>query len=64
MNEEMECMCMECGMSNYLPKSNIVMEDPSISESKILDALLVCSNCGGQLSLIGKAGDEPFYRLK
>lgn len=64
MNEEMECMCMACGMSTYLPANNVIMEDPASNDSKLLDSLLVCQNCGGQLSLVGKAGDEPFYRLK
>jgi hypothetical protein len=64
MSEEMECMCLECGMSNFLRQSDISMEDPTNSESKPLGSLLVCANCGGQLSLVGKAGDEPFYRTK
>lgn len=64
MSEEMECMCMECGASSYLSKSNILMEDPANSESKMLNSLLVCQLCGGQLKLIGKAGDEPYYRLE
>jgi DNA-directed RNA polymerase subunit RPC12/RpoP len=64
MKEEMECMCLECGASNYLSKGDILMEDPASSDSKILDRLLVCQICGGQLSLMGKAGDEPFYRQK
>lgn len=62
--EEMECMCMECGASSYLPKGDILMEDPASSDSKMLNSLLVCQICGGPLKLIGKAGDEPFYRLE
>lgn len=60
----MECMCMECGVSIYLPAENISMEDSSAVDTKILDSLLVCEQCGGRLRLVGKAGDEPFYRLK
>ena len=63
MSEEMECMCMECGASCYLPKSDILMEDPASSDSKMLNSLLACPICGGQLKLMGKAGDEPTYRL-
>jgi len=59
----MECMCLECGMSTYMPEDLIAM-DPADSASKLLGRLLVCKNCGGQLKLMGKAGDEPFYRLK
>jgi DNA-directed RNA polymerase subunit RPC12/RpoP len=64
MKEEMECMCMECGMSSYLPANDVIMEDPASNDSKLLDSLLVCQNCGGRLSLAGKAGDKTFYRLK
>jgi hypothetical protein len=64
MNEAMECMCMECGASSYLSKGDIIMEDPASTDSKMLNSLLVCQICGGQLKLIGKAGDEPFYRLE
>jgi len=46
-----------------MPEDLIAM-DPSDSKSKLLDSILVCENCGGQLQLVGKAGDEPFYRLK
>ncbi|MBL7180810.1 MAG: hypothetical protein ABIK98_06910 [Pseudomonadota bacterium] len=64
MNQEMECMCQECGISVYLPKTDIALEDPASSDSKLLDRLLACQNCGGQLALVGKAGDEPHCRLK
>jgi hypothetical protein len=63
MSNEMECMCLECGVSIHMPEDLITM-DPSDSASKLLDSLLVCVNCGGQLKLVGKAGDESFYRLK
>jgi len=63
MSNEMECMCLECGMSIHMPEDLIAM-DPSDSTSKLLDSILVCENCGGQLQLVGKAGDEPFYRLE
>jgi DNA-directed RNA polymerase subunit RPC12/RpoP len=64
MTKEMECMCLECGVSNYLPADCITLEDPSAVDSKIIDSLLVCEQCGGQLMLMGKAGDEPHYRLE
>jgi hypothetical protein len=63
MSNEMECMCLECGVSIHLPEDIIVM-DPSDASSKLIDSILVCENCGGQLKLVGKAGGEPFYRLK
>jgi hypothetical protein len=64
MSQEMECMCQQCGLSVYLPEGDIAMEDPASTDSKLLSNLLVCQNCGGPLALIGKAGDEPHYRLK
>lgn len=63
-SQEMECMCQQCGMSVHLPKDDIVMDDPTSVESKLLDILLACQNCGGQLALVGKAGDEPHYRIE
>jgi hypothetical protein len=64
MSEKMECMCIDCGISSYLLKEDIAMDDPASTESKMLDSLVVCQICGGRLSLVGKAGDEPVYRLK
>lgn len=64
MSQEMECMCQECGASSYLLQGDIVMQDPYAPNSKLLDSLLVCQICGGQLVLVGKAGDEPFYRTQ
>ena len=63
MGEELECMCMECGVSNYLPADDVIMDEQEGTNSKLLDRLLVCQNCGGQLRLIGRAEDEPYYRL-
>lgn len=63
MSEEMECICQECGISIYLPADLISLEDPGNIDMKMLSSH-VCQNCGGRLALIGKAGDEPYYRLK
>jgi hypothetical protein len=64
MSNEIECMCMQCGISTYLPEGSVIMDDSSDADSKLLDILLVCEQCGGQLTIVGKSGDEPFYRLK
>jgi hypothetical protein len=64
MSNEIECMCMQCGISICLPEDSVIMEDSSNANSKLLDILLVCDQCGGQLRLVGKSGDEPLYRLK
>ena len=64
MSNKLECMCMQCGISIYLPEDSIIMDDSSDADSKLLDMLLACEQCGGQLMLVGKSGDKPFYRLK
>ena len=64
MSNKVECMCMQCGISIYLSEDSIIMDDSSDPDSKLLDMLLACEQCGGQLRLMGKSGDEPFYRLK
>jgi len=64
MTQEMECICQQCGISVFLSEDLVLLEDPASTEVKLLDSLLVCQACGGQLALIGKSGDEPYYRLK
>jgi hypothetical protein len=56
----MECLCLECGISNYLELDAGLMGVLEPCETKIL-ANIFCSNCGGPLLVRGKAGDEPFY---
>ena len=62
MNKQMECMCQHCGISIHLPAELISLEDPANTEMKLLSSINVCESCGGQLALVGKAGDEPHYR--
>jgi hypothetical protein len=64
MSEEMECMCQQCGISVHLPAVLISLEDPDNTEAKLLSSIHVCESCGGQLALVGKAGDEPHYRTE
>ena len=64
MTEQMECMCQQCGVSIYIPADLISLEDPANTEVKMLSSLHVCEQCGGQLALVGKAGEEPHYRLE
>jgi hypothetical protein len=63
MGEEMECMCLQCGISLYLDALSVSLEDSGTSETKLLRNTF-CSECGGPLMLIGKAANEPHYRLK
>ena len=59
-SDEMECHCLECGISNHLVLEGAVLEPLAPSETKLL-ANIFCSECGGPLMVRGKAGDEPFY---
>lgn len=61
MSNEMECMCLECGMSIHMPEDLIAL-DPSDSDSKLLDILLVYENCGGRL--VYMARDAKKCQLK
>jgi hypothetical protein len=63
MTDELECMCTECGISLYLSREIIVLEDYAHSGGVLLRTPF-CVECGGHLQLIGKAGDEPIYRLQ
>ena len=62
MNEEMECMCLECGISLYLNLDGILLESLEGSDLKLLKDTF-CVECGGPLVLTGKAGDQPRYRV-
>jgi len=62
MNEEMECMCLECGISVYLPAGSFTAGDFTGMGMKLVENLF-CVECGGVLGVVGKAGDEPSYRL-
>ena len=64
MSEEMECMCQNCGISIHLAAELISFEDPANTEVRLLGSLHVCVHCGGPLALVGKAGDELYYRLE
>jgi hypothetical protein len=63
MTDEAELMCMECGISIYLPPDLIVLED-FVDAGVYLVRDPFCTECGGKLRLIGKAGEEPYYQLR
>jgi hypothetical protein len=63
MMDEMECMCLNCGISSYLSRDLISLDDPSHADVKLLRNCW-CQECGGALILVGKAGDRPSYRLE
>jgi hypothetical protein len=62
MNDDMECMCLECGVSNYVGLASITLEAVEGSDMKVIKQVF-CLECGGPLILVGKAGDQPRYRL-
>ena len=63
MSVQMECMCLECGVSIFMDSGRITIEGPTDAGHHMLkDAF--CTECGGLMVLIGKAGDEPHYRLQ
>ena len=55
-----ECLCLQCGISNYLVLEDLPLDALEPSETKIL-ANIFCSECGGPLLVRGPAGEEPFY---
>jgi hypothetical protein len=63
MTDELECMCTECGISLYLPRDLITL-DASADIGAAMVRSPFCTECGGKLRVIGKAGDEPFYRVQ
>ncbi len=58
----MECMCQECGISSYFSASDLSYEEAPSIGGKLLIQNLFCPECGGQLFLVGRVGDEPTYR--
>ncbi len=63
MDEQMECMCLECGISLYLSRDLIAVDEISTS-GRALVKQTFCSECGGVLMVIGRAGDEPRSRVQ
>jgi len=58
--ERRECLCLQCGISNYLLLGDLTLDALEPSETKIL-ANIFCVECGGPLLVRGAAGAEPFY---
>ncbi|NLI82513.1 MAG: hypothetical protein GX443_12635 [Deltaproteobacteria bacterium] len=61
METAFECMCTQCGISIFLTPPAIHMDDPTNARGSLMENTF-CSLCGGPLILVGRAGDEPFYR--
>ena len=58
--ELVECQCTQCGISMYIEFKGLHLEfSPAIDMTVIKN--MFCSECGGELILIGRAGEEPCY---
>ncbi len=62
MDQEMECMCLQCGISLHIGFDLLSLEDIADSKLKLVSNSY-CVECGGALVLVGKAGDEANYRF-
>jgi hypothetical protein len=62
MNEKLECMCLNCGISNYLDGSDLFLEEiPDWNKPLVRNC--PCPECGGVLTVVGRAGEEARYRV-
>ncbi|MCU0572376.1 MAG: hypothetical protein MUC41_05215 [Syntrophobacteraceae bacterium] len=64
MDRDIECMCMNCGVSLYIAMGEIALDDSVISCDHRMVRNLFCTECGGALAMIGLAGEQPRYRLE
>jgi len=55
-------MCMTCGISVYLNLDDVTFEDATPETMRVIKNVF-CPECGGPMGVIGKAGDQPFYRV-
>jgi|YelNatPaOPRAMG01_1025707.scaffolds.fasta_scaffold152301_2 hypothetical protein len=60
MGLRMECMCLQCGISHYVPLDDISMEVIADFEYPLV-VNMFCNQCGGMLFVVGKEGDQPRY---
>jgi hypothetical protein len=63
MSQDWECMCMTCGVSVYLNLDGVVFDETMAEKIQMLKNVF-CPECGGQMGVIGKAGDQPFYEVQ
>jgi hypothetical protein len=58
---KMECLCLECGISNYLELEGVATASTKPSEPRIL-ATIFCEACRGPLFIRGGPGTSPAVR--
>jgi hypothetical protein len=63
MNEQMECMCTHCGVSIFIDRELLACAALAGSDRQVV-CNTACEGCGGTLLVIGRAGDEPCYRVE
>lgn len=63
MEGTVECMCTECGISVYIQPAGITSGDMENARGGLMENTF-CPRCGGALILVGRAGEEPFYRTE
>jgi hypothetical protein len=54
---------MNCGVSLYLPMNEVILEDTLTGDYRMIRNYF-CTECGGQLAMVGLAGEQPNYRLE
>lgn len=62
MSDEMECMCLECGISSHFPALELSFDTVPGFTGKRIVTNLFCPQCGGGLLVVGRVGEEPFYQ--
>ena len=58
MNEKTECMCLNCGIYHHIDTLTITSDDLPDGEMKPVRNIF-CSECGGELVIMGKDNVEP-----
>ncbi len=56
----MECMCLNCGISHYISARELSTDiDPYLTYPVVTN--IYCTECGGMMFVVGKAGEQPRY---
>jgi len=61
MADHMECMCQECGISSHFLVTDLSYDEAGPGGRRLVQNLF-CPECGGQLFVVGRVGEEPHYR--
>ena len=61
MSGQVECMCLQCGVSLHVDRGDLVCLEINPETGRTVVDNLFCTACGGMLLLVGTAGEEPCY---